>query len=149
MFGRRSHEPENDATYEPAGSVNVPETPAPQHRVAESIGLPHPPYLRRVIRRSAGMWAIIRCAFVVVMVGAALTRLLSLRDAMALSRHPGWPTRAVLVVFTALSVQWDRRRAHELILPANLGTRPVWFWGASLLTACATDVVVQALIDAL
>jgi hypothetical protein len=37
-------------------------------------------------------------------------------------------------------------RSHELLLHADLGASPGWCWAASLLTACAMDAAVQALI---
>ncbi len=53
------------------------------------------------------------------------------------------------MALAAFLVWWDRRRAHELLLPANLGAWPGWFWTASLLTALVLDVGVQALLAAL
>lgn len=115
-----------------------------------SIRLPYPPYLWKVIRRSVGIWLLARSAYVVVLVtGAAFFGLLPPAEVIALVLHPLWATRAVLVALAAVGVWWDRRRFHELLLPANLGAWPGWFWTASLLTALALDVVVQTLLAAL
>ncbi|WP_420128035.1 hypothetical protein [Longimicrobium sp.] len=121
-----------------------------RHPLAASIGLPYPPYLWNVVRRSAGMWLLARIAYVVVfMAGAAFLGALSPAEVIALVLHPLWTMRVVLVVLAAIAVWWDRRRAHELLLHANLGTWPGWFWTASLLTALVLDVVLQAPLAAL
>lgn len=128
----------------------MPSAPVTTHRVVASIALPHPPYLRKLIRRSAGIWLLVRCMSVVVlMAGVAFFNLLPFDEGVATALHPGWVTRAVLVAVTAFLVWWDRRRARELVFYANLGTHPGWFWGASLLTASALDIVVQTLLDGL
>jgi hypothetical protein len=117
--------------------------------MAASIRLPYPPYLRKVIRRSVAMWILVRIAYVGVLLAAAASGLLPPDEAVALVLHPLWPTRAVLVALAAHLVWWDRRLAHELLLPANLGAWPGWFWTASVFTALVLDVVVQALLAAL
>ena len=119
------------------------------HRLAASLGLPHPPYLLRVVRRSAGLWLLVRCAYVVAMLVAASTSdLLTPAEAVALAIQPTVVTRAVLVAVTAFLVWVDRKRAGELLLHANLGARPVWFWAAAVLAASVVDIVVQTLIAA-
>ncbi|HEV2121956.1 MAG TPA: hypothetical protein VGW38_04160 [Chloroflexota bacterium] len=121
-----------------------------RHCVAASIRLPYPPYLWKVIRRSVGIWLLVRSAYVVVlMVGVALFDLLPLAEGTALVLHPAWATRAVLVALATVLVWWDRRRSHELLLPANLGAWSGWFWTASLLTALVLDVAIQTLLAAL
>jgi len=118
--------------------------------MVESIRLPYPPYLWKVVRRSAGIWLLVRTAYVVVfMAGVAFFGLLPPAEGIAQVLHPGWATRAVLVVLAAVLVWWDRRRFHELLLPANLGAGSGWFWTASLLTALASDMAVQTLLAAL
>lgn len=105
-----------------------------------SPGLPYPPYLWKVACRSALVWVPVRIAAFIVMWWA---------DGFSAALHPVGGARAGIVVLTAYAVWWDRRIARELLLPANLGARPVWFWAASLLAAAAMDVVVQALLRAL
>jgi hypothetical protein len=83
--------------------------------------------------------------WLLVRVLIALVLFLASEDASA-PLHPGSTTRAFLVAVTALLVWWDRRRSHELILHAELGASPGWFWAASLLTACAMDLALQALV---
>jgi hypothetical protein len=118
--------------------------------MAASLGLPYPPYLWNVVRRSAGIWLLIRIAYAgVLMAGAAFLGVLSRAEVIALVLHPLWTMRAVLVVLAAAAVWWDRRRSHELLLHANLGAWPGWFWTASLLTALVLDLVLQALLAAL
>jgi hypothetical protein len=114
--------------------------------VAASIGLPYPPYLRKVIRRGAEMWVLLRCAYVIIMMGAASARLISSPEAVAAALHPYGSTRVVLVALAAFFVWWGRRRSRETLLPANLGTRPSWFWGSSLLGAAGMDLVVQTVL---
>jgi hypothetical protein len=118
--------------------------------VTASIRLPYPPYLWRVIRRSVGIWLLARNTYVVVlMVGVLFFNLLPLDEGLARVLHPGWATRAVLVTVATFVVWWDRRRSHEVLLPANLGAWSGWFWTASLVAALASDVAVQTLIAAL
>ncbi|HEX6371381.1 MAG TPA: hypothetical protein VF006_20860 [Longimicrobium sp.] len=118
--------------------------------IATSIRLPYPPYLWKVVRRSVGIWLLVRSAYVVVfMAGAAFLGLLTPAEVIALVLHPPWATRAVLVALAAVAVWWDRRRSHELLLHANLGAWPGWFWTASLLTALVLDVGVQTVLGAL
>ena len=125
------------------------EQPMSRHSTAASIGLPYPPYLRKVIRRSAGMWLLVRCAHVVaLLVAAASSDLIPPAEGVALALRPGWATRSVLVGLAAVLVWLDRRRSHELLLPANLGAWSGWFWGASLLTALASDIAVQTFLAA-
>jgi hypothetical protein len=118
--------------------------------MAASMGLPYPPYLWKVVRRSAGIWLLARIAYAVVFVaGAAFLGVLSRDEVIALVLHPLWTMTTVLVALAAVAVWWDRRRAHELLLHANLGAWPGWFWTASLLTALVLDVTVQAVLAAL
>lgn len=115
-----------------------------------AIRLPYPPYLWRVIRRSVGIWLLVRSAYVVVlMAGAASFDFPPPAEVIAHVLHPTWATRAVLVALVAVLVWWDRRRSHELLLPANLGAWSGWFWTASLLTALVLDMAVQPLLAAL
>lgn len=128
----------------------MPSYPATRHRVVVSIGLPHPPYLRKVIRRSAGMWLLVRFTYIVVlMLGVLFFGLLPFAEGIDSALHPPWVTRTVLVAVTAFLLWWDRRRFRELLFYANLGTHPGWFWAASLLTASVLDIVVQTLLDVL
>jgi hypothetical protein len=120
-----------------------------QHRAAVSIRLPYPPYLWKVVRRSAVMWLLVRCAYAGVLMAALAFGLLPPAAGIAEALHPAWPTRILIVALTAFFVWWDRKRSHELLLPANLGAWPGWFWTASLLTALVVDIVVQALLSAL
>lgn len=96
-----------------------------------------------------GIWLLVRTAYAGVLMAAAASGLLTRAEAIALVLHPLWATRVLLAALAAFLVWWDRRRAHELLLPANLGAWPGWFWAASLLTALVLDVVVQALLAAL
>jgi hypothetical protein len=114
-----------------------------------AIRLPYPPYLWQVIRRSAGIWLLVRIAYVGLMAAAAAVGLVPPAEFIPLILHPTWATRAFLVALAAVLVWWDRRRSHELLLPANLGAWPGWFWTASLLTALALDVGLQTLLAAL
>lgn|GEM_PF-3205833 len=115
---------------------------------AASLRLPYPPYLRKVVRSSAGLWILVRIAYVVVLIIAAFSGLLPLDEAIALVLHPLGMIRALLVAFAGVLVWGDRSRAHELLLPANLGAWPGWFWAASLLTGLVLDVAVQAVLAA-
>ncbi len=116
---------------------------------AAPFRLPYPPYLWRVSRGSAGLWVLVRIAYsVVTVVGAALLGILTYDEIVGLVLHPNWATRASLVATAAVMVWWDRRRSHELLLHANLGAWPGWFWAASLLAAAVLDVAVQTLIAA-
>jgi hypothetical protein len=83
------------------------------------------------------IWLLVRVLILVLLAATA---------DISVALHPGWTTRAFLVVATALLVWWDRMRSHELLLHADLGASPGWCWAASLLTACAMDAAVQALI---
>jgi hypothetical protein len=109
-----------------------------QGRSAGVLGLPYPPYLWLIVRQSVLLWLLTR-------VLTSLVLFLASGDA-SVALHPGWTTRAFLIVAAALLVWWDRRRSHELLLHAALGASPGWFWAASLLAACATDAAVQSLI---
>lgn len=113
-----------------------------------SLRLPYPPYLWKVIRRSAGIWLLVRSVYAGLMASMALFGLLPFVEGIALALHPFWATRAMLVATAAVLVWWDRRRSHELLLPTDLGVWPGWFWTASLLTALVLDVVLQALLAA-
>lgn len=117
--------------------------------MAAPLRLPYPPYLWKVFRRGAGIWLLVRIAYVMVFIaGAAFFGLLSPAEVIALALHPVPAARAVLVALAAVLVWWDRRRFHELLLPANLGAWPGWFWTASLLAALVLDVAVQTLLAA-
>ena len=95
------------------------------------------------------MWLLIRSAYVVVLLaGVAFFGLLPFAEGVAAALHPGWVIRAVLVALSAFLVWWDRRRSHELLLPANLGAWSGWFWGVSVLAALVLDVVLQTLLSA-
>lgn len=125
---------------EPAAAMHRPEatrSAADLRRL--HLGFPYPPYLRRVVRRSARLWMLLR------LVGLVLGAVGDLPGAL----HPPWTTHASLVALTAVLVWWDRRRAHELLLHANLGARPGWFWAASILTATVLDAATQALLRGL
>lgn len=114
-----------------------------------SIRFPYPPYLLKVIRRSLGTWLLVRSAYAGALLGTAgMLNILPPAEVVALALHPSWATRGVLMALAAGMVWWDRRRSHELLLPANLGAWPGWFWTASLLAALVLDVGVQALVAA-
>lgn len=117
--------------------------------MAASLRLPYPPYLRKVIRRSVAMWILVRIAYAFVLMAAVMFGLLSFADGLAGALHPLWATRVVLVALAAFGVWFDRSRSHELLLPANLGAWPGWFWTASLLTGLVLDVGIQTLLGAL
>jgi hypothetical protein len=102
------------------------------------VGLPYPPYLWLVVRQSALLWPMARVLIALVLFLAA--------GDVSVALHPGWTTRAFLVVVTALLVWWDRRRSHEILLHAVPGAAPGWLWGASLLTASALEVAMQLAI---
>lgn len=125
--------------------------PLSRHLTAASIRLPYPPYLRTVIRRSVAIWLLVRIAYVIsfMAVAAFLRGILSPAEIIALVLHPPWATRLGLVAFAAVLVWWDRKLANELLLPANLGVWPGWYWTASLLSAQVLDVAVQSVIAAL
>ncbi len=129
---------------------------APTHRLAEHrarraflavrLRFPYPPYLREVIGRSVALWVAVRIMYVVVLlVGAAS---MARGEALGFALNPAWPTRMLLVALVASLVWWDRRRSHELLLPANLGTAPAWFVVASLATGAVLDVSVQHVLAA-
>jgi hypothetical protein len=105
--------------------------------VPDSIGIPYPPYLWIVVRHSVVMWLLVRLMVSVLFAfGAGLSAVL----------HPAGTTRIFIIVITAFLVWWDRRRSHELLLHANLGAWPGWFWAASLLTAAVLDGATQTLL---
>ena len=116
---------------------------------ASSIRLPYPPYLWSVTRRSVGMWLLARSAYVLVLMAAVMFRLLPFDEGIAGALHPLAAARVGLVALAAMGVWWDRSRSHELLLHANLGAWPGWFWTASLLTALVMDVSIQTLLAAL
>lgn len=119
------------------------------HQVAVSLRLPYPPYLWKVVRRSAVMWLLVRCMYALTLMAAlAFLGVLAPAEGIALVLYPPWSTRILLVVITAFLVWWDRMRSHELLLPANLGAWPGWFWVASLLTALVVDIIAQAILAA-
>jgi hypothetical protein len=102
------------------------------------MGFPYPGHLRTVVRRTVPIWVLGRPLLLLLL-------FLATRDP-AVALHPTPATRVVLVGVTSLLVWWDRKRAHELLLQANLGANPGWFWAASLLTATGADVTFQALL---
>lgn len=108
--------------------------------VAASFGLPHPSYLRTVARNTVLLWVLGR-----LLVFAVLWPTVGLEIAL----HPNAATRGLLIAVAALLVHWDRVFAHELLLPANLGGSPGWFWAASIGVGWALDLTVQALLVAL
>lgn len=108
--------------------------------VAQSLGFPYPRYLWTVVRQSALVWVLARLLFFFI---------LWLAGGISVALHPTLMTRLLLVAVTALLVWWDRRRAHELLLPANLGVWPGWFWAASLFTASMLDLILQTLVEVL
>lgn len=116
----------------------------PLYPLAESIRLPYPPYLWTVIRRTAGIWLLLR-----LVIGMMFLGVVPFPDGIAMALHPSLLTRAAIASLAAVLVWWDRRRSHELLLSANLGTRPIWFWTASLITALVLELVTYALIAAL
>jgi hypothetical protein len=107
-----------------------------RHPVLDSIGFPYPAYLGTVVRHTAVMWALVRLLFFVILAGGA---------GLSAALHPTWSTRIFLIAFTAFLVWWDRRRSHELLLHANLGARPGWFWAASLVTAAVLEGAMRLL----
>lgn len=112
----------------------------PWRLAAQSLAFPYPRYLWVVVRQSALVWVLARLLIFFV---------LWLTGGIVVALHPNFATRAFLVAVTALLVWWDRRRAHELLLPANLGASPGWFWAASLLAASLLDLVLQTLVGVL
>jgi len=82
------------------------------------------------------------------MMGAVMAEVFAPAEAAAAATHPPVSARVTLVGLTAFLVWFGRMRSRELLLHANLGTRPGWFWGASLLTAALADTVAQALLSA-
>ena len=120
-----------------------------RHHVAVSLRLPYPPYLWKVVRRSAGMWVLVRMAYAGTLMAAVAFGLLPPADGIAEVLYPAWPMRILLVALTAFFVWWDRRRSHEMLLPPNLGAWPGWFWTGSLLAALVVDIAVQAILAAL
>ena len=124
--------------------------PMSHHHVAVAIRLPYPSYLWKVVRRSVVMWLLVRSAYAgVIMAAVAFLGLLTPAEGIAEVLHPAWPTRILLVALTAFLVWWDRMRSHELLLPANLGAWPGWFWTGSLLAALMMDIAVQAVLGVL
>lgn len=114
-----------------------------------SIRFPYPLYLLVVVRRTVGIWLLARIAYgVVLLAGMAFFNLIPSAEVIDLVLHPAWPARALLVALGAGLVWWDRKRFHELLLPANLGAWSGWFWTASLLTALVLDVAIQTLLAA-
>ncbi|HVH12160.1 MAG TPA: hypothetical protein VM759_03860 [Longimicrobium sp.] len=99
-----------------------------------------------MIRHSAGIWLLVRVAYVGVLMAAMFVGLLPEAEGTVLVLHPTWMTRGLLVALTSILVWLDRSRSSELLLPANLGAWPGWFWTASLLTALVLDITVQALL---
>jgi hypothetical protein len=103
-----------------------------------SATFPYPPYLWKVVRQSALLWVLARLTYSVIFWLAT--------DDLAVALHPNWITRIFLIAVAAFLVWWDRKRAHEVLLPANLGAAPEWFWTASLLAALVLDVTLQTLL---
>jgi hypothetical protein len=112
------------------------------------MGFPYPAYLWTVVRRTALLWLLVRITYaILLMVGVLFFGLLPLPTAISLALHPILATRALLIAVTALLVWWDRRRAHELLLQANVGASPGWFWTTLLFTASMVDVTCQVLLE--
>jgi hypothetical protein len=59
--------------------------------------------------------------------------------------RPSFSTRLALVAFTVAIVWFDRRRAREELLTANLGGSPVWIWALSAGVAITLDLATQAI----
>ena len=106
----------------------------------QSIPFPYPGFMLKLARQSAVVWLLLRLLFFV---------LLWLAGGTSAALHPSLVTRIFIVSATVLLVWWDRRRAHELLLPANLGAWSGWFWAAALLVAATLDLATQTLIEAL
>ena len=108
-------------------------------RAAVATGIPYPPYLRRIVRRAAVMYLLIRCTLLFV---------LALEGDVEGALHPTVGMRGIMIAVAVFLVWWDRRRAGERLLHANLGARPGWFLTAALLTAWVLDLIVAALLGA-
>lgn len=98
---------------------------------------PYPPFLARVVLRSALMWLLLR-----LLSFAALW----LTAGVPIALHPNLATGLFLIALTTVLTWWDRRRSRELLLDANLGTSPIWFWTASALTAASLQAASDALL---
>jgi hypothetical protein len=97
--------------------------------VVESMRLPYPPYLWKIVRQSAILWILVRL--------------------LTFALHPAWITHVSLVALVACLVWWDRRRSHEMLLPANLGAPSGWFWAASIITATVLSIATATLLAVL
>lgn len=107
------------------------------HRVLRRIGAPYPPYAALVVRDGTVIWIGVRltfaAAFLVVGLGEVALR-------------PPWTISAALIAMTTGLVWLDRRRRHELLLPANLGTRGIWFVCTSMVGGALLDVVSRVVL---
>jgi hypothetical protein len=112
------------------------------------IRLPYPHYLWILSRRSALLWLLVRITYAaVLMAGVMVFGLLPLPEGISAALQPPLSARITLIAVTAILVWWDRRRAHEVHLHANLGASPAWFWTASLLTVSVLDMAIQAILQ--
>jgi hypothetical protein len=111
------------------------------HPVVVSMRLPYPPYLWKVVRQSALLWILVRLMYSVLLFLATWDLTAALR--------PNRITHVFLIAVVAFLVWWDRKRSHELLLPANLGASSGWFWTASLLTATGLELTTQLLLAVL
>ncbi len=111
-------------------------SPTGRRPILESLGFPYPPDFWRVVRISALFWVLSRLV---------IASILALSGGTSAALQLSWSARALLVVLTAILVWWDRRRAHELLLHANLGAAEGWFWAGSAATAAVLDVATQVL----
>lgn len=110
----------------------------PGRQAGVLLGFPSPSYLWKVVLQSARLWVLARLLIFAILWLATGDPTIGL--------FPTWTTRAFVVAVTGLLVWWDRKRSHELLLHANLGASPGWFWAAALLTASVLDVAVQLLL---
>jgi sterol desaturase/sphingolipid hydroxylase (fatty acid hydroxylase superfamily) len=109
---------------------------------------PYPRYLWILSQRSVLLWLLVRITYVVVlMVGVMLFGLLPLPEGISAALQPPLSARITFIATTAILVWWERRRAHEVLLPANLGASPGWFWTASLVTVSVLDMAIQAILQ--
>lgn len=117
---------------------------------ARRLKIPYPPLLLRVIRISVAFWLLARVAYVLVLlVGVLFFELLSVGEGIEAALHPVWPSRVLLVALSSFLVWLHRRTGHEHLLQADFGVASVWFGTASLLSAGAADLTVQALVRSL
>jgi hypothetical protein len=89
----------------------------------------------------------VRVAYVLVLlVGVEFFGFLSTEASIEAALRPVWPSRVLVVALTSFLVWLQRKNAHEHLLQANFGVPSAWFSAASLVTAAAADLTVQALI---